>query len=53
MSRDQLTTRVNLMTQAFATVVDRKRFAINKTLRLRATLFTKLILDDMNRLSYL
>ena len=52
MSRDQLTTSVNLIAQAFPAVVNRKRFAVNKTLRLCTTLFTGLILDYMDCLGY-
>ena len=43
---------VNLITQTFAAVVDRLRFAINKSLRLRTTLFAALIFDDVDRLGY-
>ena len=49
---DQPPISVNLIAQTFAAVVDRMRFAVNKALRLRATLFAGLILDHVNRLRY-
>ena len=49
---NQSTTRINLIAETFAAVVDRMRFAVDKALRLCATLFTALILDYMDCLCY-
>ena len=49
---DQLSTRINFITQTFAAVVVRVRFAVNEAFRLRATLFTAVIFDYMDCLSY-
>ena len=43
---------VNFIAQTFAAIVDRMRFAVDKAFRLRATLFTTLIFDDVDCFRY-